>query len=178
MNVVLYGVLSGLDNLVVSSGYSVLELSRKRCAWLVAMFGLFEAIMPVIGSLLGQELRGTTAEVAEWLSPIFVGLCGLLVLLGVWKAPQALRAVNNRGMVFLLPLVMSLDNLSAGVALGATGVPWSAIALVTGGISACMALIGVCIGQFLRDRMPRRAPFIAGVWLCFFVVLSALRETP
>jgi putative Mn2+ efflux pump MntP len=132
--------------------------------------------MPLVGSLIGQNLRETAAEVTEWLSPIIVGLCGLLVLLGAWKAPQALRVVNNRGMLFLLPLVMSLDNLSAGVALGVTGVPWLTIALVTGGISACLAMAGVYIGQLVRDRMPQRAAVLAGVWLFLFALFSGLRE--
>jgi putative Mn2+ efflux pump MntP len=62
-------------------------------------------------------------------------------------------------------LLLSVDNLLAGIGVGVMGQPFVLSALVIGTISTLMCFAGLYLGQILRRFIPKRAELLAGIYL-------------
>jgi putative Mn2+ efflux pump MntP len=78
------GIVIGSNNLAASLALSALGQAVRR--WrIVAVFGAFEFLVPLVGVWLGRSAAGLVAERAGWFGPL------LLALLGAWAVAGAVR---------------------------------------------------------------------------------------
>jgi putative Mn2+ efflux pump MntP len=169
------GLLVGLDNLQVAAALGAGPLRPGRRWALAAAFGLCEGLMPLLGLTLGHVLR-TVAPASEILGSLVLLVCGGAILVAAWRGGDAGRITNARWLLFGLPLSLSLDNLFAGVALGALGFPILAAALTVGALSAGMCLLGLYlgagVGRLVRHRL--RGEVLGGLFLLTLAVIHLL----
>lgn len=145
--IALMGIAAALsmDNLGVSVGMGL------RGAWSRAgrirqalIFGLFEAGMPLLGLLLGKGIAGPIGPYTGPIAGILLAALGLYALVGSDSGPRV-------GM-FLPALLVSIDNLAVGLALGlhhvsiAQAIPLFAVA------SVGTAYAGLTFGRFISDK--------------------------
>jgi putative Mn2+ efflux pump MntP len=82
---------------------------------------------------------------------------------------------GGRGMLFGLPLSLSLDNLLGGAGISALGYPVVPAALLIGLVSAAMSCAGLYLGGWLRRLLQWRfaawclEPAV-GAYLCLLAV--------
>jgi manganese efflux pump family protein len=176
LELLLFGILVGLDNLAVASGLGAVGLERDRKVRLGWAFFAFEALMPLAGLLIGRQVRDSVAPVAGVLGPCCLVACGLLVLVAAWRRTTARGLIDRPWLMVVLPMALSLDNLAAGVGLGAMGLPVVPAALAIGGISGALAVIGMSAGEAVRSWSMRRAEIVAGGLLLMVALVSLLRE--
>src|SRR5215472_8326602 len=129
-------------------------IDRRTRLRVIAMFGLLETAMPIIGLLLGHGLASDLGRQTRWLAG------GLLAAVGTYSIVQAVRASkvpersagragNDRQeaiSLLLTALALSLDNLVVGFALGAYHVSLAVGAVVFGVVSVVMSLAGLEFG--------------------------------
>jgi len=165
-------VLVGLDNLQVSAALGLVDMPAARRLRLAVAFGLCEGLMPLAGLALGHGLLRTLGPWPERVEAVVLLVCGGAILALALRDPGPPRraAGDRRWLLYGLPLSLSLDNLLAGVALGATGSPLVLSALVIGGVSTALCLAGL----FGAARLARWLPGEAGVWSGAFLVLLGL----
>ena len=159
MKILLLGILTGFDNLIASTGFGSLGLStRDRIKW-VASFACFEAFMPLVGLMITSQ---TMLRHVEWLGPVCLIVCGLLVAWRVFKgsSDHDYPKVNSRGSLILVPFFLSLDNLAAGASLGASGGVGIMEVLLAGGIAAGLSIAGLQVGA-LASRQWKFNPQMA-----------------
>ena len=170
-----FAVLVGLDNLQASSALGMMPLRSARKWQFALAFGAFEAIMPLIGLLLGQHLHHSFESVAGIIGPLMLFVCGFLVFHTAWNVKTGSKQIhhlaNSRWTLLGLPLSLSLDNLFAGIGLGAMGYPILFSALVVGLVSGAMALGGLFIGSGIRRLIRWNTSAVSGVYL---MVMSAI----
>jgi putative Mn2+ efflux pump MntP len=169
--VLIFGVLAGLDNLQVCSGLGLLPIGRARKLLVAAAFAVCETLAPLAGLAAGHLALRLPAEVAAKAGPVILLACGIAVLLLAFRQEDVTNLVNRRAMLFGLPLSLSLDNLAAGVGLGAVHYPvvWSAllIGLVSGAMSCAGLYLGaLLLGPSLRRFVPGRLEYAVGAYLC------------
>lgn len=154
MNALLIGIVTGLDNFAVSTGFGSLGQTRKALALLVVAFAGFEALMPLVGYALAS---GLPMDLLELAGPLLLIGAGLIVAWRVWRgAPQMAGPLALIGV----PLLMSLDNLAAGVAMrGLSGFDLRAV-LLAGGIAAGISLAGLWLGGRVRHLLHPSLPAI------------------
>ena len=168
----------GLSNLAASVGIGVTGLNARVRLRVGVVFGVFEAGMPVIGLLIGRGLATEVGRVVRWPGAILLMLIGVL---GVFRSLKARHAspppaeapttaptlVPRRGTVRLLAsgLVLSMDNLVVGFALGTYGVGILAGAIVIGSVSVVMSLVGLELGGMLGRWAGRRGDQMSGMVL-------------
>lgn len=181
-------VLVGLDNLQVSAALGLTALPAGRRLRLAVAFGLCEGLMPLAGLALGH---GVLRALGPWPERVEAGVllaCGAAILVlalrerhptqaarlaaadGAARPAGASAAAGRRWLLYGLPLSLSLDNLLAGVALGATGSPLVVSALVIGAVSTALCLAGLLGAARLAPRLPGEA----GAWSGAFLVLLGL----
>jgi putative Mn2+ efflux pump MntP len=164
--VLLLGILAGLDNLQVCSSLGLLPMGRARKQLLALAFSACETLAPLGGLLAGRLLLVTFGHAAALAGPVAVLLCGLAVIVLALRKQDVSEVAASRGVLFGLPLSLSLDNLLAGIGLGSMHLPIVLSALIIGLTSAAMSCVGLYFGGWLRRFIPGRVEFAAGALLC------------
>jgi manganese efflux pump family protein len=166
----------GLSNLAASIGIGLSGVNARVRLRVGLVFGVFEAGMPVVGLVIGQGLAAEVGLVVRWPGAILLMLIGVL---GVLRSLRARRAnpqqagepdpsvIPQRGTVRLLVsgLVLSMDNLVVGFALGTYGVGIAIGAIVIGAVSVVMSLAGLELGGLLGRWAGRRTEQMSGMIL-------------
>lgn len=174
LEVLVFGVLAGLDNLQVSASLALLPISRRRLFMLAAAFALSEILAAILGLLLGRGLIVAMGQSIAGLVPFAMLLCGAIVfLLALRDQEQNLeQLVNQPALLLGLPLSLSIDNLIAGAGISFSSTPLVSSALVIGIVSGSMACAGLFLGRVVRRFLPDRVELAVGLYLCFLAVRS------
>jgi len=98
--------------------------------------------------------------------PAAVLLLGVAVVFLALRQEDVAEAANSDGVLFGLPLSLSLDNFLAGAGLGAIHFPILLSAVVIGLVSAAMSCAGLYMGAWMRRFLPRRMEIAVGAYLC------------
>jgi putative Mn2+ efflux pump MntP len=154
------GLLLGLDSFAVSLAVGTLPLSPGRRRGLVLSFAVCDGLASWLGAAQWGGLPSLLARV-DWLGLSAVGAYGLYVLALACAAHRASSDGGGHGLVLVLPLCLSLDNLVAA-SPSLPGMPATAVAAVLGAMSGSLALLGVSVGAALVRRVPARPELLSG----------------
>lgn len=184
LTVTLAALAVGLSNFAASVAIGLTGVDRHVRLRVAAVFGLFEAGMPLIGLLLGHNLAQTLGRTSRYTGG------ALLVVTGCWtfvharaqskRAPPAHDDSARVGPASSLPrlllagLALSVDNLVVGFSLGITKTPLLAAALIFGIVSIALSLGGLEIGQRLGGWGGASSETAAGAVLVVVGVLIAV----
>jgi manganese efflux pump family protein len=179
LEIAVFGLLAGLDNLQVCASLGLLPMRRSRIHLLAAAFCAGEILGALLGLLVGRGLIALLGEAASAVAPLAMLGCGCAV---VWLAfrredEDLQELVNHRALLLGLPLSLSLDNVVAGAGISFSSHPLVMSALVIGAISAAMSCVGLYLGRWFRRFLPERIELVVGVYLCFLAVRMMLTDT-
>lgn len=176
VTVFILGLLSGLDNLQISSSIGLMGLRPGRRWILITSFALFEMTMPLVGLLIGEQVNSTFQQTAQWLGPGIMISLGAYMLFREWMEKEQEDIVNTNWVLILLPFLMSMDNLVAGVGLGTSGYPVYSTAVIVGLCAATMCFAGVIIGDRLRRFIPGKIEIASGLYLIGMAVFILFND--
>ena len=177
----LLAVALGMDafTAAVSEGIRMKTLQPMHALKVALLFGLFQAIMPVLGYLLGISVDEYIENVDHWVA------LGLLSFIGVRMIRDRARimddcappsGISNLRTLLVLALATSVDALAAGVSLAIQHVAILPCAATIGCITAVMCFIGVMIGQRVGCMFQRRAELLGGIMLVLIGVKILLEH--
>jgi manganese efflux pump family protein len=172
----LAAVAVGLSNLAASIGIGVAGVTARTRLQVGVVFGAFEAGMPVVGLLIGQRFATDLGEAVRWPGAILLMIVGAQGLLRSLRdsrrsaAPGAaprLPAIPppRLGRLLASGLVLSMDNLVVGFALGTYGTGIAVGAILIGAVSVTMSLVGLEAGGMLHRWIGRRSEQMSGLIL-------------
>ncbi|MFH9980934.1 manganese efflux pump MntP family protein [Streptomyces sp. NPDC017179] len=158
------GFVLSLDNFRVAIALGTVPFGLKRAVQVALTFGLWDAVMPLIGLLIGREIGEAVGGVADVVGAVALGGYGLYLVISALRNPEP-DELDHPWALFGIPLTLSLDNLVAGASLGILGLsPWVA-APAFGVITAVMSLIGLQLGRAAARLVRIRADLVSGVSL-------------
>ena len=145
----------------VATSVTLRRVSGRHVFRFAFHFGLFQAVMPVLGFLAGRQLHGVIARWDHWVAFALLAAIGGKAL---WDArqsgeEQADAAVDpTRGWrLVALSVATSLDAMAVGLSFAMLGVsiwmPSVVIGLVTAALSAAGMLLGARLGARLGQRL-------------------------
>ncbi len=132
---------------------------------IAASFGIFQAVMPLIGYFLGRQFSSHIAVYDHWVA------FGLLALIGgkmIWDVVSGETAKEDAcvpvkfGELMLLSLATSIDALVVGLALAFLNASIYVSIAFIGGITFLIALAGTAIGCRFGSRFEDRAQLVGG----------------
>jgi putative Mn2+ efflux pump MntP len=169
----LIGVGLSMDAFAVSicKGLGMEKVNKKQAVIIGLYFGGFQALMPLIGWLLGIRFQKYITSVDHWIAFI------LLVLIGgkmVFEALHEKEEVSvdqkdlplNHKEMLLLAIATSIDALAVGITLAllpGTNI-WFSIAVI-GITTFIISFSGVFIGNRFGAKYQRGAQIAGGVIL-------------
>jgi manganese efflux pump family protein len=165
---ILVALSLGLSNFAAAIGIGISGTSARTRLKVGIIFGLFETGMPIAGLAFGCGLARALGRSAHWIS------AGLLIATGAWTLAQAIRGDRQAApapdsqrswRLLITGLAISVDNLAVGSALGAFHVSLAVAAIVIGGISVALSLIGLELGAQIGARAGQRGELLGGLVL-------------
>ena len=172
LSILLIGLAMSTDAFAAAIGKGA-AMTRPRLPQALRaglVFGVIEAITPVIGWLLGTATSHFLDAWDHWIA------FGLLAAPGVHMIWQGLRLDAEEGSnepdsngsllkLAITGLATSIDAMAVGVGLAFADVHIAVVAIVIGLCTFFMVTIGIMLGQALGVIIGKRAEIVGGVIL-------------
>ncbi len=149
-----------------------LNLYNRRKAVLIAfMFGSFQALMPVLGYLLGAGFAGLLGAVDHYLALGVLGFIGGKMIIESIRelVHEDNKPSSEHDLRFPALLMQSaataVDAFMVGVNFAAIRVPIAPAALFIGAVTFTLSLIGALGGRRLGLRLGAKAELVGGIVL-------------
>lgn len=175
------GVGLSMDAFAVSlcKGLGMRRLSIKNTLIIALFFGGFQALMPLIGWLLGTQFESYVKAYDHWIAfglLLFIGGKMLLdAIRGGEEAPDAGDGMNYRELL-LMAVATSIDALAVGITLALSTVNiFSAIAVI-GVTTFVLCVIGVLLGHAFGTKFQKGAQILGGAVLVLIGVKILLEH--
>jgi putative Mn2+ efflux pump MntP len=134
-----------------------------------AIFGVIEAITPIVGWALGYAASGYVKSWDHWIAFTLLGILGARMIVAALKAPDEVETAKpTRHGFWLLAITgfaTSIDAMAVGVGLAFLHVNIVPVAVAIGLATFLMVTIGVMVGRVLGNIAGRWAEAIGGVLL-------------
>jgi len=171
--VLVLGFVLSLDNFRVSIALGTVPFGLRRAMQVALVFGLWDAIMPLIGLLVGRKIGDEVGDVAELVGALALGAYGLYLVISALRNPEP-EELDHPWALFGIPFTLSLDNLFAGASLGLLGLaPWFSAAIF-GAMTAVLSLVGLQVGRAAAHLVRIRSDLLAGITLIIAAVALPL----
>lgn len=151
----------------VCKGLSMKKMSWKKAIIIALYFGIFQALMPVIGYALGIGFEESIKFIDHWIA------FGLLAFIGGNMIKESLSKdeddnqnddVNFKTMV-VLAVATSIDALAVGVTFAFLNVNLIFAISIIGVLTFIISLLGVKIGNVFGDKFEKKAELAGGIIL-------------
>lgn len=158
----------GLDGFSVSLGIGLQNIRLKRIAIIGFTIGLFHAILPFIGIVIGQYL----SLKVEYITSIAGGF--ILVAIGAYMVFSALQTkpyflVNPKGVKLLsVAFIVSIDSLPVGISLGLSGIKTLLIIFFFGVLTMMLSWLGMLVGKKTHSLLGIYSEMLGGIILFIF----------
>ena len=161
----------------ICKGLTTKKFSIKTALSCGIWFGVFQALMPLIGYFLGIQFESLITSIDHWIA------FGLLFLIGVNMIREAFgdeddknTSKNDSKTMFLLAIATSIDALAIGVTFAFLQVMiWKSI-LIIGVTTFIFSFAGVAIGNFFGSKYSKPSSIVGGVILILIGVKILLEH--
>ena len=157
-----------MDALAVAicKGLSMAKMSWKKGIIVGLWFGGFQALMPLIGYLLGAQFESKITAFDHWIAFILLGLIGgNMIREGVSGDEE--KTDDSVSIKSMLPLAIatSIDALAVGVTFAFLRVNIIYAVSFIGVITFLLSTVGVKVGNVFGARYKSKAEIAGGVIL-------------
>lgn len=149
----------------ICKGLSVQKLKPKHMLLVGVYFGGFQALMPLLGYLLGKQFEWLITSVDHWIA------FGLLVLIGANMIKESFDKsdeVNDSFSVksmLILAVATSIDALAVGVTFAFLDVQIVPAIAIIGTTTFVLSVIGIKVGNVFGAKFKSKAEFAGGIVL-------------
>jgi putative Mn2+ efflux pump MntP len=168
LELIIIGFGLAMDAFAVSVGKG-LTLNRveprhalKAGVW----FGGFQALMPIIGYLLGQSFSSIVVSIDHWIA------FGLLVLIGlnmireaIWGEEESQDSNFGVRHMFIMAVATSIDALAVGISMAFLGINIWLAATIIGVITFLLSASGIYLGRTVGGKLGDKAGILGGIVL-------------
>lgn len=150
----------------ICKGLAMQKVTFKKAGIVGLWFGVFQALMPLIGYLLGSQFEQYITAIDHWIA--FV----LLILIGASMIKEALSKEEECAndsldckTMFLLAVATSIDALAVGVTFAFLQVDIVPAVAFIGITTFLLSAVGVKVGNVFGMRYKSKAELAGGIIL-------------
>lgn len=159
-----------------------LNLQKRRKAVLIAfMFGLFQALMPVLGYFLGSGFANLFSAFDHYLALGVLGVIGGKMIVESIRElingdePAAVKSLSFSALL-MQAAATAIDALMVGVSFAAIRVSIAPAALFIGVVTFVLSLMGALGGRRLGLRLGAKAELAGGIVLTVIGIKTFLEH--
>lgn len=169
LELLLIAVSLSMDAFAVAicKGLAMNKIKIRDAVIIGVWFGGFQALMPVVGYLLGIQFQAKITAVDHWIAFILLGLIGANMIREAFskKGDEKTDASVNFKSMFVLAVATSIDALAIGVTFAFLQVQIIPAVTTIGVTTFILSLVGVKVGNLFGVRYKAKAEFVGGVIL-------------
>lgn len=167
----------------IATGVSLKQVSFRQTFRLSWHFGLFQAMMPVIGWGVGASVQTYMADYDHWLAFVLLALVGGNMLREAVAGdededrPQAKKDATKGMTLVMLSVATSIDALAIGLTMSMLQVSIGTPAMVIGLVAGLFTIAGLHLGKRVARLtwLSAWAEIVGGLVL-WLIGLNILRE--
>ncbi len=160
-------------------GLNMPKLNKKFALIIATFFGVFQALMPLIGWILGKQFEKYITGVDHWIAFGLLAIIGGKMIIDVIKDDErdscSCSAKLNIKEIFFLAIATSIDALAIGITFAFLKVNILYAILLIGVTTFSLSLVGVFIGHRFGAKFKSKAE-IAGGAVLILIGLKILLE--
>ena len=173
VELLLFGIGLSMDAFAVSicKGLSVRKLRPKHAITVGLWFGGFQALMPLIGYLLGKQFEWLITSIDHWIAFILLGIIGGKMIVESVKPDKEDDEVKEMDApldlkeMFVLAVATSIDALAVGITFAFLDYPIVEAITIIGISTFFISIGGVYVGNFFGNKYEKKAEFAGGLIL-------------
>ncbi len=130
-------------------------------------FGLFQALMPVLGWIAGTQVAQYVSHVDHWVALILLAFIGIrMVRSGLSKEEETEAGDPSRGLTLvMLAVATSIDAFAIGLSLAMLHVNILYPSAVIGIVTAALCVVALIAGRHLGSTFGKRMEILGGLIL-------------
>ena len=168
VEITLLGIGLAMDAFAVSicKGLSMKKMNWKNTIIIALYFGIFQALMPVIGYFLGTTFEGLVTKFDHWIAfALLLAIGGSMIKEAFSKDEENKNDKVDFKTMSVLALATSIDALAVGITFAFFEVNVLLAVTIIGLITFIISIIGVKIGNRFGDKYQSKAELMGGIIL-------------
>ena len=153
----------------VCKGLSVKELKGRHVLLAGLYFGGFQALMPVIGWLLGYRFESLITEIDHWIAFVLLALIGGNMIRESFSEDEELNDDFGVKTMLLLAIATSIDALAVGITFAFLSVKILPAAGTIGVTTFLLSVAGIYIGRAFGAKYKAGAERVGG---CILILIG------
>lgn len=157
----------------ICKGLAMPQINKKQTLLIGAYFGVFQALMPLAGWLLGSQFAGYVTKLAPWIAfVLLVWIGGSMIRESLSKneedgEPEPEPGELRHRELLMLAVATSIDALAVGVSFSMVelSVSIGTAAALIGCTTFVISVGGVFVGHIFGAKYKNRAEFVGGAIL-------------
>ena len=150
----------------VCKGLSLRTLKQQQALLVGVWFGLFQALMPALGWLLGSAFSGLVQSVDHWVAFVLLSIIGgNMIREGLQGDDENCDPSLSFGVMLLLAVATSIDALAVGITFAFLNVSILLAVALIGVVTFTISAVGVKMGNLFGARYKSKAEFFGGAVL-------------
>ena len=161
----LTGVGLAMDAFAVSicKGLGMRKVNGKQALVIGLFFGGFQALMPMIGWLLGRQFEQYIVSIDHWIAFVLLAFIGGKMIAEARK-PEMDQPLDLKELL-VMAVATSIDALAVGITFAFLDYPVGEAVLIIGVTTFFISVAGVYIGNFFGNKYQKKAEMAGGVIL-------------
>lgn len=182
ITVFLTGIGLSMDAFAVAicKGLKMQKINYKQMGLIALFFGGFQALMPLIGWILGNSFKSYIEGFDHWVAFILLSFIGGKMIYEAFQSEDDDCGCFDIKELLMMAIATSIDALAVGIAFAIDGInTWANILLailIIGITTFVLSAIGVMIGHKFGAVYKSKAEFAGGVILIFIGIKILLEH--
>lgn len=168
VELIILSVGLAMDAFAVSicKGLAMKKMKWKNAIIIGLYFGIFQAIMPLIGYLLGVKFQSAITSIDHWIAfVLLVGIGANMIREAMSKEKEEANDSIKVKDMLILAIATSIDALAIGITFAFLEVNITLAVSLIGIITFIISVIGVKIGNIFGDKYEKKAELAGGIIL-------------
>ncbi|MCM1283553.1 MAG: manganese efflux pump MntP family protein [Muribaculaceae bacterium] len=168
----LIGVGLSMDAFAVSvcKGLAMEKVNKKQAVVIGLYFGGFQALMPMLGWLLGIRFQKYITSIDHWVAFVLLAFIGGKMIAEALREKEEIdsgpkdQPLDHKELL-LLAIATSIDALAVGITFAFLDTPILEAIAIIGCTTFALSIVGVIVGNFFGTRYKKRAEISGGIIL-------------
>jgi putative Mn2+ efflux pump MntP len=166
--IVAIGLSMDAFSVAIAQGLCYRTFKLKDALIIGLYFGVFQALMPVIGYFVGTQFAATVTAIDHWVAFVLLGAIGIKMIRdsrGSASIVEACDVTLSHKKLLTLAVATSIDALAVGVSFAFLRVNIASAAVTIGITTFILSVIGVKVGNVFGARFKAKAELAGGLIL-------------
>ena len=177
------GLAADAFAVAVSSGLAIKHMKVNKALKIALFFGVFQALMPVLGWLIGLSFSFLITPIDHWIAFGLLSFIGGRMIYESLQSEECEKKFNplDTGTLITLSVATSIDALAVGIGFAVLKDSIALAVTAIGFITFFLAFAGVFIGHKCGNLFANKIEILGGAILIFIgsrILFMHLTEVP